>query len=133
MSYIETIQKYLKDALEFPRISIGKVDANNDVLYIRQTGSKGYNYLRSFQSNNYYQSKFQILIYINDLSAAFEMSDKIEMVLENSKEINMDDKTIVRFEKISGPIDMGFDAQDRKIISLNYTVDFRLNGVGENG
>lgn len=126
MSYIQAIQSLLKNKLNFENVSVGKVDAKNDVILLRITGGKGFNYCKTFYNKNMYQLKFQVVLYIKDLYKAYELAEKIEEILEDIRDEAIEDKEIWYFEKISGPIDLNFDEKDRKVISLNYIVNFKI-------
>ncbi|OUQ15023.1 hypothetical protein B5E87_00180 [Massilimicrobiota sp. An142] len=124
MSYIELVQKLLKEILETENISIGKIKPTGDVIYLRQTGGKGLEKCQSFRNSYLYEAKIQIMIYNDDLLNSFRLSDLIEHKLNNVSGYVVDDVEIFSSEKISGPIDLGFDEKNRKLISLNYIINF---------
>lgn len=127
MSYIEIVQKLIKEILNFENVSIGKVKPKENVIFVKQTGGKGYSKYKVFGESMCYEIKVQIVIFNNYLSYAFKICDSLEEKLDKIDNYKIDNNLVLFCEKINGPVDLDFDEYDRKMLSLNYIINIRKN------
>lgn len=122
MSMIEELREVMREVImdDSVEISIGKVQNKKDIIRLSQTGGGFEKYQTYVTKNRDYEMKFQMLLYINDIYKAYNITENIEQKLTTfEKKVNK--YNFSNFKKISGPIDLAFDADSRKVISLNYT------------
>lgn len=122
MSMIEELREVMREVVadDTVEISIGKVKSGSDVIRISQTGGNFEKYQTYTTKNKYYELKFQLLIYIKNLEKAYNITENVEQKLTTfEKKVNK--YNFSNFRKVSGPIDLAFDTENRKVISINYT------------
>lgn len=122
MSMIEELRKAIRDIVndDSVEISIGKVRSGKDIIRVIQTGGSFEKYQTYITKNKNYEMKIQLLIYIKDLKKAYNVTEQIEQKLTEFEK-TVDKYNFSCFRKISGPIDLAFDTENRKVISINYT------------
>lgn len=122
MSMIEELREAIIDVVgdDSIDVSIGRVNSGNDVIRISQTGGNYEKFETYTIKNKYYEMKFQLLIYIQDLKKAYNTVENIEQKMTTYKK-TVNKYNFSNFRKVSGPIDLAFDSENRKVISINYT------------
>ena len=122
MSMIEELREVVRDVVadDSVEITIGKVQNKKDIIRISQTGGNYEKFETYTTKNKYYEMKFQLLLYISNIYKAYNITENIEQKL-TELEKTVDKYNFSCFKKISGPVDLAFDSENRKVISINYT------------
>ena len=122
MSMIEELREVMREIIDDDSvdITIGKVQNKKDIIRISQTGGNYEKFETYTTKNKYYEMKFQLLLYINNIYKTYNITENVEQKLTEFEK-TVDKYNFSCFRKISGPIDLAFDTENRKVISINYT------------